>query len=300
MRTRVPVLVPLISLLVAAGVHAQPASIDDARADFGQGDYRAALQKIAKLLGPPNEPLPGDRYDLLMLKAECQLQLKDRLGSATTFKSAAKAAGDVKQLATARANALIVERSSNGKYTPSMSVGEPSIDVVPLESRKAAMTRLEQELWSKNARDIDQAMQAESLPPIEKAFRVVADAYCLEMATTGEAKQTGVTLHELGSRAYRLMEAEVTRNARAVDQMGQLANSANGYGGGWVVSARGLLPTERDQLRERMGYLSKIQARAREYREVAFRLGGDHDKWDALVAQIADALADAEALSNQI
>jgi hypothetical protein len=298
--TRTFIALLILLTLSAAGVWGQPASIDDARADFGRGDYRGALQKISKLLGPPNEPLPGDRYDLLMLKAECQLQLKDRLGSATTFKSAAKSAGDVKQLAAARANAVIVERSSNGKYTPAMSVGEQPIDIMPLESRKVAMARLEQELWSRNARDIDQAMQAESLPPIEKAFKVVADAYCLELATTGEAKQTGVTVHELGTRAYRLMEAEVTRSARAIDQMSQLASSAQAYGGGWVVSARGLLPAERDQLRERMAYLSKIQARAREYREIAFRLGGDHEKWDALVAQITDALADAEALSNQL
>ena len=47
-----------------------------------------------------------------MLKAECQLQLKDRMGAVTTFKSAAKAAGDLNQLAAARANAVIIERSA--------------------------------------------------------------------------------------------------------------------------------------------------------------------------------------------
>jgi hypothetical protein len=278
----------------------QDVSLDTARIDAARGEHRAALQKIATLLAPPNEPLPGDRYALLMLKAECQLQLKDRLGSASTFKSAAKAAGDVGQLATARANALIVERSSSGTYTPAFAVGESPIDVISPESRKAAMARLQQELWTKNKRDLDQAMRADTLPPIERVFTAVADAYCLELATTGEAKQTGPAMRELGSRAFRLMDAEVARGARAVDGLNQLANSASGYDYvGWAASPRGLVPAERNQLRQIATYLSKIQARAREYREAAARLGGEPQKWDSLVAAVTDALAQAEALASQ-
>src|SRR4051794_2716836 len=130
MNTRRPLLL-LLALSLAAG-GAPPAkpdvSLESARADAARGQHRAALQKIGTLLAPPNEPLPGDRYELLMLKAECQLQLKDRIGSASTFKSAAKAAGDTAQLAIARANAVIVERSSAGTYTPALAVGESPID----------------------------------------------------------------------------------------------------------------------------------------------------------------------------
>jgi hypothetical protein len=54
---------------------------------------------------------PAERYELLMLKGECQIQLQDRLGAVSAFKSAAKVAGDVKQLAAAQANMLILERS---------------------------------------------------------------------------------------------------------------------------------------------------------------------------------------------
>jgi hypothetical protein len=290
----------LFTALTAAGLPPpQDVSLDAARADAARGEHRAALQKIATLLASPNEPLPTDRYDLLMLKAECQLQLHDRLGAVSTFKSAAKAAGDVGQLAAARANAVVVDRSSGGTYTPGFGAGEGSIEVLAPESRKKAMARLQQELWAKHKRDIDLAMRAETLPPIERAFTAAADAFCLELATTGDTKQTGPVMRELGARAYRLMGAEVTRYARAVDQLSQLANSAQGYGYGWGVSRRGLTPAERNQVRDAADYLGKVQARAREYREAAARLGGDEAKWDALVAQTTDALYEAEALASQ-
>lgn len=292
----------ILTLMLIAAFGAAPPDVtpDAARADAARGDHRAALQKIATLLAPPNQPPPGERYDLLMLKAECQLQLKDRLGSISTFKSAGKDAGDVRQLAEARANAVIIERSTGGPYTPTFAIGESPIDVLPPESRKKAMARLQQELWAKHKPELDQAMRADTLPPIERVFTAIADAYCLELATTGDAKQTGPAMRELGDRAFRLMDAECVRAAREIDQLNQLANSAQGYGNlGWGVSQRGLVPAERNRLRETGGYLTKMQARAREYRHAAARLGGDRQKWDALLAGITDALAEAEALANQ-
>jgi hypothetical protein len=298
---RTALLILALLFLMGAGVPPQAdVSIDAARIDAARGEHRAALQKIATLLAPPNDPQAGDRYELLMLKAECQLQLKDRLGAVITFKSAAKAAGNVPQLAAARANAMIVERSSSGTYTPAFAIGESPIDVLSPESRKAAMVRLQQELWTKNKSDLEQAMRADTLPPIERVFTGVAEAYCLELATSGEAKQTGPVMRELGARAFRLMDAEVVRGARAIDGLNQLANSAQGYGySGWAASPRGLVPAERNQLREIASYLAKIQSRAREYREAAARLGGEPQRWDSLVAATTDALAEAEALASQ-
>src|SRR5215813_2940732 len=99
----------LILLILAGPVLAQPASLDDIRSDYAKADYRSASTKANKLLTSPQEPSPADKYELLMLRGECQLQLKDRLGAATSFKSAAKCASDVQQLANAKADALITE-----------------------------------------------------------------------------------------------------------------------------------------------------------------------------------------------
>src|SRR5688500_18185914 len=114
--TRIQFLLLAGVMFAARAMAQQEVSFDAARVDAASGDHRAALQKIAKLLSSYKAPPPAERYEILMLKAECQLQLKDRMGSVTTFKSAAKSAGDLNQLAAARANAVIVERSSNGAY----------------------------------------------------------------------------------------------------------------------------------------------------------------------------------------
>ena len=44
------------------------------------GDYRGALNQLNKQLFPTSTN-QQEKYDLLMLKGECQLQLKDRLGA---------------------------------------------------------------------------------------------------------------------------------------------------------------------------------------------------------------------------
>src|SRR5436190_22993535 len=80
-------------VLFATHATAQPVSLDEVRVDFGKGDYRAALTKTNRLFSASNqEPMPADKFEMLMLRGECQLQLKDRLGAMTSFKSAAKCA----------------------------------------------------------------------------------------------------------------------------------------------------------------------------------------------------------------
>src|SRR5580765_7533200 len=91
-------------LAIAVSSYAQQPSADDVRADFAKGDYRSALTKLDKALFPtsPGAATPH-RYELLMLKGECEIQLQDRLGAVSAFKSAAKEAADTKELVAAQA-----------------------------------------------------------------------------------------------------------------------------------------------------------------------------------------------------
>src|SRR5689334_1553723 len=60
----------------AAPASANP-SIDDAKADFAAGQYQGCLQKISRLLSPGiSKPDPATPYDLLMLRGECMMQMK--------------------------------------------------------------------------------------------------------------------------------------------------------------------------------------------------------------------------------
>ena len=293
-----PGFILVVAALFATTVRAESISVDDVRADYDKGDYRAALQKTNKLFASSlQEPLPSDKYQLLMLRGECQLQLKDRLGAATSFKSAAKCAGDLDQLAAAKASALVIERSSMGKFTPRAGSAKDAIDILPLESRRQAMAALQTELFSKSKADIDAALKATTLPPIEKVFVPLSNMFFLETAAKGNAGDTDKLMRELGQHTYQLMQTEVTRYSRIIEQLNQTANSS-ASGDDWGGVRRGLLSTERNDLKEGAAYLVKLRDRATEYRGIAAKLGGNEQKWDSLVLEINDTLADAEALYN--
>jgi hypothetical protein len=233
-----------------------------------------------------------------MLKGECRLQLKDRIGASSAFKSAGKAAATANQLAAAQANALIIDRSFSGRYTPRAGTGKEPIDVLPMESRKRAMVELRAELWSKYKPQVDAALRADKLPPIEEVFTHVADMYFLESFATGDAAETGQIMRDLSQHAFGLMETEVSRYAGRVDQLNQLANSASDGNRDWNSGRRGLTSQQRDELKSMLPYLNKVRDRASAYRRVAARLGGNEARWDALVANSTDAIFDAEALFN--
>ena len=85
----------LLSVLAPpALVFAQASSsdFDEIRTAMAAGEYQSAQKQIDQRLFPTPKD-PATRYELLMLKGECRLQLKDRTGASTAFKSAAKAAG---------------------------------------------------------------------------------------------------------------------------------------------------------------------------------------------------------------
>ena len=283
----------------AATAPAQHAtSIDDIRANVNSGDYRTALNKINQDLFPASQDQP-QRYELLMLKGECQLQLKDRIGASTAFKSAAKAATSPAELAAARAHALIVEHSTLGRYLPRPGApADEAIDILLIDQRKQAMMALQAELWSQCKSQVDAALRADTLPPIERVFIRLADAYFLELHALGEAPETGTVMHELGAHTLQLMQTEVAKNSSRIDYLTQVANSASDTGRGWNAGRMGLTSQQRDEVKRILPYLDEIRQRATEYRQVAVRMGGNDGNWAALIADTVLAISDAQSLYN--
>jgi len=283
----------LLAMLTALDAPRQQ-SLEDIRGDLAKAGYRTALDKINKLVFSARDMSPAERFELLMMKGECQLQLKDRIGASSSFKAAAKAAGNLDEFAAAQATALVIDRSAMGMFNPPFGTNEKPIDIVPADSRKKAMASLQREIWSRSQSVIDAALRADTLPPIEAAGTRMVDAYLLEVAVTGNAKDTGKTMRDLGAHTYRLMQSELKRVAWRVEQLNLLANSTEDYG-----HRRGVHTSEINELRGILPYLAKIRDRARDYRGLAARLEGDEQKWDSLQADAADALAAAESLANE-
>ncbi len=283
----------------SARVFAQASSsdLDAIRSAMAAGEYQSAQKQIDQRLFPaPTDP--AARYELLMLKGECRLQLKDRMGASTAFKSASKAAGSAAELAAARANARIVERSTSGRYVPRAGKGGEPIDIMAMDSRKRAMNELRGEMWSQYKSKVEAAARAEQLPPIEDVFSKLADMYFLELFANGQATETGAVMQELGARAYKLMRVEVSKCGSRVDYLNQLANSSGADARGWSTGRMGLTSQQRDEVKSVLAYLNKIGQRASEYRGIAARLGGNEGKWETLVADVVGLTAEAESLYN--
>jgi len=299
----------LILMLVAANSPAAtaqpsprpPPSLEEIRSDVAAADYNGALRKIETLLFPTSSDRASrDRYELLMLKGECRLQLKDGVGARGAFESAAKVAGDAAELAAARANALIIAKSFSGRYAPPGSVASDAIDILPLESRKRAMDALRADLWAQQKAPVEAALRGTKLAPIEKVFDRVADVFALETFATGQATETGPIMRQLGGHAYGLMQTEVSRCGGRADELFQMANSIVDTGGSrdWSADRRGLASRERDEIRAMLPELTRIRDRAGEYRRTAARFGGDEAKWDALVADATETIAEVDSLSR--
>lgn len=286
------ILVQVIACAFAAGA----SNIDEIRTLMTSGDYAGANLKIDSALFPSNID-PAEKYQLLMFKGECRLQMKDRIGSSTAFKSAAKVAGNINEFAAAQANALIVLRSSGGQFTPRIQGGTP-MDVMNIDARKQGMIAMQNELASQNKSAIEAALRATQLPPIEQVFTKVGDMYCLEMFARGDARDTEKTMRELGTRAFNLMHAELSKVGGRIDNLANIANSSGGNARGWDTGRLGLTSQQRDEVKAAIPYLTQIRDRASEYRKIAAKLGGNENQWDALVADAVASINDAESLYN--
>lgn len=284
--------------MFVSNVAGQSISQKEIQDDYAKGDYRAVMDKTSRVLASKEEQQPSERYKLLMMRGECQLQLKDRAGAIASFKSAAKLADGVNQYASARANTLIVERSSMGRFTPKSGASTEPIDIVPIESRRRAMLALQAEMGLQNNSKIEAALKADTIPVIERVFAPLADMFCLETEAKSQATETGQLMRDLGQHTYRLMQTELTNLSRKIDYLNQLANSPTGGYGYWGNGRRGLISTEKSDLKNIVEYLGKIRDRATEYRGIAGKLGGNDQRWDAMVLDAMDMLTTAELLSN--
>jgi hypothetical protein len=267
-------------------------SIGAAQADFNAGQYRSCLQKIAQVLNS-KAAAPGSpaRYDLLMLRGECMLQLKEADLAASAFTSAStvfKGEGDLKRMAAARAMSVLVKASPRLQYKGSKDA-QP-IDIVTPDSRKQAMMALFDDRFATTTSKIEAAMKSNSLVPIHDLFPVMGDLYALELTATGDTARTMPAIRSVGEHARQLITAELDRLRKRVDELDDLANAPTLSSGNLnqTLSYRGLNSNERNELHDAADELVKIEKVAQEGRRIAQRLAGPVGAWDAILGECND------------
>jgi hypothetical protein len=280
-----------------AGAEPTPPKLtDDARADFKTGDYAACLKKLSGLLS--SRSLKADspeRYDLLMLRGECMLKLKQRQAAAQAFDAAAtgmKARGDLPRVAAATALSTLVKASPDLTYKPKNHPDLAGIDVIEPSWRKEAMAALFEDLRDKLAPAVDDAIHSASLVPSHELLPRMWELYTVELASKGNAASTETKLEDLGGHAQELIGNDLNGMITRLDQLNDLASEPVLVSAG--ISYRGLRTDEREELHRMADDLVKIQRTAENARRISRLLGRTGEHWDALLADCAVARDVAE------
>ncbi len=272
-------------------------TIDAARASFASGDYRGCLGKISKLLTTSAYKSDSpERYDLLMLRGECLLKLKQKPGAQAAFESAQRMMRkqeDVQRAAAATALISLVKASTPALvYQPKK--GGNAVDIVEPASRQKAMGLLMDDLRQRVRPEYQKAMTGDTLLPIHNLLKSAWELYSVEMAATGDVAGTSEKLQELGAHARKLIGDELKRLNARLDQLEDLAGEPTGGDYGYGGGVRGLRTDERNELQGLASELVKAEETIQNAGRIARLLGRSGENWDALLTECSTARDSAQ------
>ena len=237
----------------AANAAALP-NVDELHQLYRDGNYKETLQKLSRVLALKGDAAKAyDRHDLLRLRAETQLKLRDAAGAAATFEQAAKESHDDKARAVDVASQAVIKRSKNLQFIPAAKKGakgaakaEP-IDVGDPEKRKEAFIVLFAEQKDLVVPRVKAAKDAKTLPPVIEALQAAGALRTLELAATGDDAEVKAMVADLSGRAQKMMADAVKDMTDTVAQIEESANrlqevmtpvrNPGGIGGGGGVYA---------------------------------------------------------------
>jgi hypothetical protein len=269
----------------AAQAQASPPvmSLEEVRKMHDAGQYRSALQEAARALsastGTKENAAPSpDMYELQWLRGDSLLHLDDAQTALSALMIAEKSP-DPKIFAASRGTALLIRNSRELKYTPKKG-GDP-IDIVDDASRKRAAAALLEDRLAADQKRIDAAASADNLKPIIAVIEPLLDLRALEELATGSAAQTKPLAMRVGDRARDLIARELARLNDQVKQYERIANQIQDDGGRGVTR-RGLISTQRQDLRDIIDYLGQIRATVERGLQLARLHGGAVAEWEQI------------------
>lgn len=275
--------------------------------------YRPALQAIAQIMpSVAKAAAGGDKYALLMMRGECLLQLKDSATAIIAFDQAAAAAGSLEQNEAARAIGGLIRKSPGLAYTPRTGDNRAPLDLTNLDARKRAMIALLDDELPAVAKQVNQALTAQTLPPILAVAPTLRDLHALEEAGTGDDKRTIALVQPLADRIYALIDAELNRVNQQVQAIQRAASRTVNYPSGSYQMVNGVVQSipaqgyggldvqDRQALRDAIAYLGNVGQTCADLTAVARSYERDSQRWQALakrtqgIVDLAAAVYDHE------
>jgi hypothetical protein len=222
----------------AFGAAAQAPSSEEIHRLMGEKNYAQALQKItAGLALRGGAARAVNRYELLMLKGECHLQLKASSYAVDAFAAAAKdPSASAPERAVAAGYETLVRQAKGFAYTPRVAAGAAGgagkarpapIDILDPESRRRAFEALLADELAANEPKVAAAKASASLDPIAALFKPLWTMEGLERASTkdGGAPRVTALAGELTDRAKRILADALRGVAKRVGEIDKEANT---------------------------------------------------------------------------
>lgn len=262
-------------------------SIEEIRADLDQREYRAALLKIGKALPEARGDNPR-RYQLLMIRGEALLNLKQKSAALEAFRGASAAAGreaELQQSMAARAMVELLSESDGLAYRPKAAA---AINIVEAESRKAALAALFADRLTKEKSRIDAAAEAPTLVPMIELMPTLSGLMALEFAGTGALETMTPILKTLGSHGRGLMLREVDRMDTRISQIEDMAAELYWRENDVSPLRRGIHSDEAAELGRMVEELDRITDASEEGRRIARQVVSNVDSWDELLLRASE------------
>lgn len=279
-----------------------------ALADAGQ--YREALKGLFRVLELKGPAAAGyDRYELLMLRGECQLQIREQPSALDSYAAAQKeATANSKPEPAAKAGAmeLLLQRSSGFTYTPRTGDSKEPISILDPARRPRALLCLYADEMATVSAKFKLALAAKSLPPIMEFAKTAATIRGLELATNGNNEKTTAMFADLGKHAAELMNAAVEVMATQVETISALANKLVSEDYNYVdpsgkvylmsrICRQGLGGSDVQNLKGDFDTCSKFRPAAG---ELSAALGSEAATFDAAVKKATETASKARDLLN--
>jgi hypothetical protein len=177
------------------------------------GQYRDALKALARVVDLKGAAgADYDHEEMLLLKAECLLQIRENSSAMATYTSAQKEAqkdGKDAQEAIAGSMILLIQQSPGLKYIPKTGDVKTPISVLDRTQRTAAFNALFNDQFAIFTRIAKGASTATTLQPTLDAAKLAAGLRDVEKVATGSNQQTQQMMDDMADHAVKLINTKL-------------------------------------------------------------------------------------------
>ncbi len=215
-------------------------TMGEIKTDYDTKNYQEAIKKVAAAMALSGDAAKEyDRAQLLAIKAESHLHLKQYTPASDAFNAAAKDASDEKDAAAYKATSILIRRSNNGQYQPKQPTSQPAeaaqsagvkaakpqpIDIVEADSRKEALKALFADEAKVTSAKIESLKKQTTLPPLMEGIKQAGDLRTIELAATDSDETCKQMIGGLAEHAAKLMSDTLQKMSLGVEKTAEAAN----------------------------------------------------------------------------